>query len=184
MRCLSPLGICVLDRTLTGPSLCLPLRDSSLDFETLLEIGLKLGGPLLHVSAPEPITPSNIHTVFPTFHILDPSAPPFLLASDSSASLTSPTYTPELWIPVQVARDNFKLAAGANINSTTASIPQKVMLNRLAGLEGPTAFDTWTTAWGTIDPAETHETINTVDAVCTRHLFIPRRVRLTCACVL
>jgi len=131
-------------------------------------MALSLDNGLIHVSAPEALAPANIHDVFPEFRILDPESPPGLLSTDPSASLTSSTYRPGEWILLQVARNNFKLAPSSS-NDSNGNIANKVMRQRLSGLEGAQAFDAWAGACAALDPAEAHETRNTVDEVC--HLF-------------
>jgi len=120
------------------------------------------------VSASEPLTPLNTHTVFPTFLILDPTAPPASFSSDASSSLTSSTYVGGQWIPIKAARENFKLKIDESMIDQlkeTRSIPRGVMSRRLEGLDAEKGFDTYVSAWARLDPAETHETQNTVDAV-------------------
>lgn len=128
---------------------------------------------LVHVVTPVALTPANVHDDFPEFRILDPESPPELLSTDPSASLTSPTYKPSEWIPLQVARDNFKLPQWTS-NDLNGDIANKVMLQRLSGLEGAAAFDTWAAACAALDPAEAHETRNSVDEVLYLFMHVKR----------
>jgi hypothetical protein len=142
--------------------------NSSCDFSTFLNIAISLDNGLVHVVTPTALTLANVHDVFPEFRILHPESPPALVSTDPSASLTSPAYKPGEWIPLQVARRNFKLPPWTS-NDLNCNVANKVMLQRLSGLEGAEAFDTWAAACATLDPAEAHETRNTVDEV--RYLF-------------
>lgn len=123
---------------------------------------------MLYVSASEVVTPLNVHNVFPTFLILGSNAPPSLLSFDPSSSLTSPTYVSNQWIPIKAARENFNLTVDEKVIEElqrSKIIPRDVMLENLHGLNAEKAFDTYAATWAKFDPATTHETQNTVDAV-------------------
>lgn len=125
----------------------------------------------MYVSVPEPLSRSNVQDVFPAFHILDPESPPASLSSDPTGSLTSSSYIEGTWIPLDIARKNFDLSETTPTNHLNLSgeIKNRVRLQRLHGLSGAEAFDAWAAACASLDPAEAHETMNTVDEV----FFLP-----------
>lgn len=130
----------------------------------LLNPALKYGNGIVYVSVSEALTASNIHDVFPDFHILDPdSPPPVSLSSEHSASLSNSSYVAGTWLPLESARKNFKLEK--MISAKNNGSKNKLMLQQLEGLEGGAAFDTWVAACARIDSADAHESMNTVDEV-------------------
>ncbi|KAJ7582996.1 hypothetical protein C8J56DRAFT_956260 [Mycena floridula] len=105
--------------------------DAMVDVEYLLK--LALAERAMHVRVSEPITASNIRTILPEFSPL-----PAHLFSKDEAGIAHAEYTPNTFVPLQIARETFDPELG-----------------------GPEAFDRFVLDAITINPAEAYGTHNT-----------------------
>ncbi|KAI0700006.1 Metallo-dependent hydrolase [Cytidiella melzeri] len=104
--------------------------DATVNIQVLLRLALR--HPALHVRTTGVLSASTVSSLRPEFRAF--CKPEW----STTTSLTSSSYSPEDWVPLQVARQNFD-----------------------ESLEGPEGFDKWITSAITISPAEAYRTHNT-----------------------
>ncbi|KAI0672700.1 Metallo-dependent hydrolase [Trametes maxima] len=97
---------------------------------------LALPQPAIHICVPVVVSDSTIKTALPTFLGLPRSE------WTQNASITDSKYTPNTWVPIQNARNNFSETLG-----------------------GPEGFDRWVLSTMTIDPSEAYGTHNTTGEI-------------------
>ncbi|KAF9227808.1 Metallo-dependent hydrolase [Gyrodon lividus] len=103
--------------------------DLTVGAKTLLEMALQ--HPSIHISSSEVITSSNMSFIEPK---LKPLAPNFIA---NATSLTDPSYHPNTWVPLSVAREKFHATLG-----------------------GPGGFHTWLISKMSINPSDAYVTHN------------------------
>lgn len=108
--------------------------DATVNAATLLKLALQQ--PAIHVRVGDVLSSSNIAYTLPQFCALPPR-----LFSDAS-SLTDESYTPNTWVPVSRARENFASALG-----------------------GTQGFEQWVLNSMTINSSEAYGTHNTIEKV-------------------
>ena len=116
----------------------------------------------MHIRVEKALNHSNLHTLAPEFRAL-PFGREFSI-DESNSTKTSVTeesgYVPMTWIPLHVARKNFRLDGFDD--GETVRDKRFVEHKRL---EGEELFDAWVLAALQIHPSEAYETMNTVDKV-------------------
>jgi adenosine deaminase CECR1 len=108
--------------------------DATVNQSFLLKLALEQ--PAIHVRASQVISSSTIGSTLPEFRALSQEL------FTNVASLTDSSYSPDDWVPLRNARENFSSSLG-----------------------GPEGFDQWVIAAMTINPAEAYGTHNTVTKV-------------------